>query len=108
MLQLKHAERYIAGAIRTNRGENACKDSPKVLVDVAIDQGGNFPQARSTTYDEPVYRDAYGNLRFAVANLPSLCGPRASQAISETVLPYTRVLAKNPDQALRNGHLNLF
>ncbi len=74
----------------------------KVLMDVSIDQGGNFPESHSTTYLDPVYRDSFGNLRFCVSNIPSLCGLAASKAISEISLPYTTALAKNPQQAFQS------
>ena len=76
------------------------KGRKKVMMDVAIDQGGNFPNPRSTTYEDPAYRDTYGNIRFAVANLPSLCGPKASQEIARETLPYTLALAQDPQRAL--------
>ena len=68
-------------------------------MDVAIDQGGNFPEARSTTYEDPIYLDSFGNIRFAVPNIPSFCGRAASKALSEIILPYTEALAQNPEEA---------
>ena len=73
----------------------------KIILDVAIDQGGNFPEARSTTYRSPLYQDSWGNLRFAVPNIPSFCGRAASEAISEAAFPYTEALALNPEEAFR-------
>lgn len=67
----------------------------KIIMDVSIDQGGNFPESHSTTYQDPLYLDSYGNLRFGVANIPSLCGRAASDALSKAALPYTIAMAAN-------------
>lgn len=73
----------------------------KILMDVAVDQGGNFPETRPTTYENPVYLDSYGNLRFAVPNIPAYCGPGASRAITEATLRYTKAMALDFDKATR-------
>lgn len=73
----------------------------KIMMDIAIDQGGNFPEARPTDYDKPLYADSYGNIRFAVSNIPSLCGRGASEAISRIAGPYSMALAKNFEEALK-------
>ncbi len=65
----------------------------KILIDVSIDQGGNFPGSKATTYQNAAYHDQYHNLRFAVANMPSLCGRGASESLCQETLPYTQVLA---------------
>lgn len=77
------------------------QNKKKIILDVAIDQGGNFPEARSTTYHHPLYQDSWGNLRFAVPNIPSFCGRAASEAISEAAFPYTEALALDPAEAFR-------
>jgi len=76
------------------------KSKPKLILDVAVDQGGNFPETHSTTYDDPLYLDSCGNLRFAVANIPSLCGRGASEAIEKATLSYTIELAKEGKAAI--------
>ncbi len=73
----------------------------KILLDVAIDQGGNFPESRATDYGNPVYLDSHRNLRFGVANMPSFCGPAASAAITETTLVYTLAMAQDLGLALQ-------
>lgn len=78
----------------------ACAAKRKIIMDVAIDQGGNFPMAHATTYDDPVYYDDFGNLRFAVANIPSFCGRAASAAITEAAAPYTEAMALDFERAL--------
>lgn len=78
----------------------ASKHKKKIMMDVAIDQGGNFPEARPTTYDDPLYLDSWGNLRFAVANIPSLSGRAASEVLSQQSFHYTAALADNPEEAM--------
>jgi alanine dehydrogenase len=73
----------------------------KILMDVAIDQGGNFPDSHVTSYEDPLYLDASGNLRFSVTNIPSLCGKGASEAVTKVTLPYTLAMAKNFEKALQ-------
>jgi alanine dehydrogenase len=76
-------------------------ERPKLILDIAVDQGGNFPGTHSTTYEDPLYLDPYGNLRFGVANIPSLCGRGASEAIEKATLQYTFELAQDWENALR-------
>ncbi len=73
----------------------------KIIMDISIDQGGNFPGARPTSYHEPVYRDEYSNLRFAVPNIPSLAGRYASDALNDLTLPLTLAMAQDLAGALR-------
>ncbi len=73
---------------------------PKILIDIAVDQGGNFPLSRSTSYLEPIYWDPHKNIRFCVPNIPAWAGRYASQAISDASLPVTRQLIFNFDQAM--------
>jgi alanine dehydrogenase len=72
---------------------------PKLLIDVAADQGGNFFGSRSTTWQNPLYLDSFRNLRFGVSNLPSLCPRYASLALEDATLDYTLALCKG----LKNG-----
>ncbi len=74
---------------------------PKLILDIAVDQGGNFPETHSTPYENPLYLDSWGNLRFAVTNIPSLCGRGASEALEEVTLPYLPPLARDWKGALR-------
>lgn len=77
----------------------------KIIMDISIDQGGNFPESRATTYREPVFRDTWGNLRFCVANIPSLCGRAASEMLARAALPYTIKLAQGIKEALEDADL---
>lgn len=75
--------------------------APKIIMDISVDQGGNFAESRATTYTNPVYFDSMRNLRFGVPNIPSLCGKGASETLSRATLPYTQALAKDPSEAFR-------
>ena len=104
----KRAQRVITPAFL----EAVSKSKKKVIMDIAVDQGGNFPETRPTTYEKPVYYDSYGNLRFAVANIPSLCGRGASEALTEVTLKYVLAMAENFSSALKRfpelfGAINL-
>ncbi len=79
--------------------QTASKAVKKIIVDVSIDQGGNFPFAHPRTYDDPLYWDPFGNLRFSVSNMPSLCGPEASRALEKATLPYIIALAEGLEKA---------
>jgi alanine dehydrogenase len=91
---------YIAGA-RTPQliDRNMVKSmSPgSVLVDVAVDQGGASVTTRPTTIHRPTYVK-YGVIHCAITNLPALTGRSGSHALSQVILPYVRVAARQ-----RNG-----
>ncbi len=72
---------------------------PKIIMDISIDQGGNFIQARPTSYEIPFYYDTWGNLRFCVPNIPSLAGHDASVQMTRLSLPYTLALAGGLESA---------
>ena len=73
----------------------------KVILDIAIDQGGNVAESSPTDYETPLYVDSLGNLRFSVTNVPSLCGRGASRTLEKVSLDYTLALTGGLDQALR-------
>lgn len=77
------------------------KAKKKLILDIAADQGGNFPETRPTTYESPLFLDSGGNLRFGVTNIPSLAGRGASLAIEKASLPYTLALARDWRKALK-------
>lgn len=88
--------------------KKSCAAKKKIIMDISIDQGGNFPESRATSYTDPVFRDSYGNLRFCVANIPSLCGRAASQVLSLEVLPWAEKIVQSLDswkssEELRNA-----
>ena len=73
----------------------------KIILDIAIDQGGNVAESRPVDYENPLYIDSLGNLRFSVTNIPSLCGRGASLALEAVSLGYTAALAGGLEQALK-------
>ena len=86
--------------LSTEETQKLSLGNPKIIIDVAVDQGGNFPESVPTTYDHPLYLDSCSNLRFGVPNIPSLCGKGASEAIERATLPYLVSLAKDWRQTL--------
>ena len=75
------------------------KPKRKIILDIAIDQGGNIAESSPTDYDHPLSVDSCGNLRFSVTNIPSLCGRGASEALEEVSLDYTIALAQGVSMA---------
>src|SRR3989338_3460371 len=72
----------------------------KIILDISIDQGGNVAGSHPTDYEMPLYLDSFGNLRFSVTNIPSLCGKGASLALERVSLDYTMALAQGLELAL--------
>jgi alanine dehydrogenase len=73
----------------------------KIILDVAIDQGGSIAQSVPVDYRKPLYLDSCCNLRFCVTNIPSLCGRAASLELERVSLDYTIALSNGLDFALR-------
>lgn len=64
-----------------------------VIVDVAIDQGGNFETSdKITTHDNPTY-EKYGIVHYAVANMPGAVPRTASLGLTNVTLPYALKIA---------------
>lgn len=63
-----------------------------VLVDVAIDQGGNFETSKETTHDAPTYivEDV---VHYAVSNMPGALPRTSTVALTNATLPYAIQLA---------------
>lgn len=72
----------------------------KLIIDISIDQGGNIFESHSTSYDNPLYLDSFGNVRFAVSNMPSICPKQASKALEEATLKYSLALAGGLESAV--------
>ena len=79
----------------------ASRRKKKVIVDVAVDQGGNIFGTHASTYARPVYTDPWGNLRFAVANMPALLGEKSVRELEKVTLDYTLALAEDMPSAFR-------
>ncbi|ELK47919.1 alanine dehydrogenase [Halobacillus sp. ACCC02827] len=64
-----------------------------VIVDVAIDQGGNFETVdHITTHDEPIY-EKHGVLHYAVANIPGAVPRTSTIALTNVTIPYAVQIA---------------
>lgn len=89
-----------ARVLDENQMQRMAQSFPKLIMDISIDQGGNFPEARPTSYAQPLDVDSYGHLRFCVPNIPSFCGAFASEEITREAMPYTLALATEGEKAL--------
>ncbi len=74
------------------------------LVDVGIDQGGIAETSRQTTHSDPIYIEE-GVVHYCVPNMPAACARTASLALEQAVLPYVKMLANGPEEALRDDDL---
>jgi len=77
-----------------------------MIVDVACDDAGAIETCRSTSHDNPTYREE-GILHYCVDNIPSAFSRTATASLASATLPYTLELAnKGPIRALQeNSHL---
>lgn len=85
----------VPGAIAPKliRTEDLKKMKPgAVIVDVAIDQGGNAESSRATTHDDPVYV-VDGIVHYCVANMPGAVARTSTQALVNATLPYGLAIA---------------
>ncbi|MBR3605207.1 MAG: alanine dehydrogenase, partial [Candidatus Gastranaerophilales bacterium] len=76
-----------------------------VIVDVAIDQGGNVETIdKCTTHENPIY-EKYGVLHCAIPNIPSAVPKTASYAYSYAIYPYLKSLGeKGIIQSIKENH----
>ncbi|MDM7326528.1 MAG: alanine dehydrogenase [Thermosynechococcus sp. Uc] len=81
--------------------EGAVSDMPlgAVIVDVTVDQGGCVETMRLTTHAKPTY-SACGVIHCGVPNLPAAVPRTATQALTNSTLPYILALADAGDRAL--------
>ncbi len=63
-----------------------------VIVDVAVDQGGNAETTHATTHDDPIYT-VDGIVHYCVANMPGAVSRTSTLALSSATLPYGLRLA---------------
>lgn len=63
-----------------------------VIVDVAIDQGGNAETSHATTHDDPIF-EVDGIIHYCVANMPGAVARTSTQALVNATLPYGLQLA---------------
>jgi alanine dehydrogenase len=76
----------------------------KIIIDVAVDQGGNFPYVNPSgkyspsstgTILNPAQVDYFGNIFIRVPNIPSIVPRYASSALSAMITEYVRDIARN-------------
>jgi alanine dehydrogenase len=81
----------------------------KVIIDVSIDQGGNFPFIDQAgryspesmgTIMNPAQLDHFGNIFVRVPNMPSTVPRYASGALSSALMPYVQAIAAG---SMENG-----
>lgn len=70
-----------------------------VIIDVAVDQGGCVETLRPTTHSNPTYT-AFGVVHYGVPNMPGAVPWTATQALTNSTLPYILCLADHGDRAL--------
>ncbi|MBU5212762.1 alanine dehydrogenase [Heyndrickxia oleronia] len=81
-----------------------------VIVDVAIDQGGNFETVdHITTHDNPTY-EKHGVVHYAVANMPGAVPRTSTIALTNVTIPYAVQIATkgvlkavNDNPAIKSG-----
>ena len=75
-----------------------------VIVDVAIDQGGNFETVdHVTSHDDPIY-EKYGVLHYAVPNIPGAVPRTATIALTNVTIPYaTQIASKGYVKAIQDN-----
>jgi len=72
-----------------------------VIVDVAIDQGGNAETSYATTHDSPIYV-VDGIIHYCVANMPGAVPRTSTQALANATLPYgLKIAALGLEEACR-------
>ncbi|MDF1565840.1 MAG: alanine dehydrogenase [Deltaproteobacteria bacterium] len=68
--------------------------SGTAIVDVAVDQGGCIETCRPTTHAEPTY-GVDGVVHYCVANMPGAVPHTSTLALTNTTIPYARILARH-------------
>lgn len=71
-----------------------------VIIDIAVDQGGNFETtSHATTHDDPVYIK-HGVVHYTVANIPGAVPRTATLGLTNVTLKYAQqIIAKGVKQA---------
>src|SRR5439155_1120442 len=103
VLQKEHGGKgvLLGGVPGTRRG--------RVVVDVAVDQGGCIETCRPTTHDNPTY-EIDGVVHYCVANMPGAVAQTSTWALTNTTMAYALkiadlgiVAAAKADRALLKG-----
>lgn len=78
--------------VLVSAGQVAAMRSGSVVLDMAIDHGGNFATSRPTPGPDDAF-EVHGVVHFAMANLTSLVARTASRVLSQSLAPFVHVLA---------------
>lgn len=73
-----------------------------VVIDIAVDQGGCIETTRPTDYRNPTYTVS-DVIHMGVTNMPGAVPRTSSQALSNAILPYVKLLAS--DQLMKHSGL---
>lgn len=66
-----------------------------VVVDVAVDQGGNIETTeRATTHDDPIYKK-HDIIHYAVANMPGAVPRTSTIGLTNATMPYVKQIANS-------------
>ena len=74
-----------------------------VVIDLAIDHGGNLETSRPTSPSDPIYKQD-DLIYYCVPNMPSALPHTASRILSRTVLPFIKKIADNGVKDLINRY----
>jgi alanine dehydrogenase len=77
-----------------------------VFMDLAIDMGGCAETSRPTYFPNPTF-EAEGVVHFCVPNLPTMAARSATQALTNTLLPWVIELAEHGVDATLETNLML-
>jgi alanine dehydrogenase len=99
---LKEAD-VVIGALRSEDGKCECVVSEEmvtsmkpssVIIDVSIDQGGNFATSQISTHKKPTYIK-YGVIHYCVPNMASRVARTATMAFSNILTPMLIQMSQN-------------
>ncbi len=79
-----------------------CMKPRSILMDFAIDMGGCAETSRPSYFPDPTYIEEHVR-HFCVPNLPTIVAHSATQALTNTVLPWVVELGDGIDAALRRN-----
>lgn len=75
-----------------------------VLVDIAVDQGGNFETTHPTTHQDPVYVK-HGVIHYTVANIPGAVPRTSTLALTNVTLNYAnQIIDKGVVEAAKSNN----
>lgn len=66
--------------------------SGSIIIDLAIDHGGSIETSRPTNHENPIYLK-HGVIHYCIPNMPSALPRTASEALSQSALPYIKKIA---------------